>query len=68
MMSRVHKNNFHDVLSHCQITVVGPFDLQHPVSRRRDTESGLDRICEINKWLPRTQAEVDFTSLSVGAI
>ena len=29
MMSRVHKNNFHDVLSHCQITVVGPFDLQH---------------------------------------
>ena len=29
MMSRVHKNNFHDVLSHCQITVGGPFDPQH---------------------------------------
>ena len=41
MMSRVHKNNFHDVLSHCQITVVGPFDLQHPVSKRPDTHPGL---------------------------
>ena len=52
MMSRVHKNNFHDVLSHCQITVVGPFDLQHPVSKRRDTHPGLPAYARsINGYL-----------------